>query len=163
MAQQGAPKKKSEYGLQLEEKQKIRNEYGLRERQFRGYFDKGQKPDGIFSLLESRLDSVVYASGMTSTRRMARQIVSHGHVLVNGRKMTIASHQVKIGDTISIKDPSRQKGMFSDYEARIKKYETPRWLLLDKKKMEVQKKAAPEIKEQIQPFNFQTVVEFYSR
>jgi len=163
MAHQGAPKKKSEYGSQLEEKQKIRTEYGLRERQFRGYFDKGQKPDGIFSLLESRLDSILYAAGMTLTRRMARQLVSHGHVLVNGRKMTIPSYQVKIGEVVSIKDPSRQKGMFSDYEARIKKYEPPGWVLLDKNKMEVQKRSAPQIKEQVQPFNLQTVIEFYSR
>ncbi|MEX2144770.1 MAG: 30S ribosomal protein S4 [Candidatus Spechtbacterales bacterium] len=163
MAQQGAPRKKSEYGLQLEEKQKIRGEYGLRERQFKGYFDKGQKPQGIFSLLESRLDSVIYAAGITVTRRMARQLVSHGHVLVNGRKVTIASYQIKTGEVISIKDSSRTKGMFKDFEARTKKYEPPSWILLDKSKMEVQKKATPEIKEQVQPFNFQTVIEFYSR
>lgn len=159
----GRPRQKSEYGLQLAEKQKIREEYGLRERQFRRYFDKGEKPENIFSLLELRLDSIVFAAGFTPTRRMARQLISHGHMLVNGRKVTIASYQVRTGDVITVKETSAVKGIFSDYDLRTKNFDPPSWISLDKKKKEAKVKSLPDIKEQIQPFNFQTVIEFYSR
>ncbi|MEX0877940.1 MAG: 30S ribosomal protein S4 [Candidatus Spechtbacterales bacterium] len=163
MAKGGRPRQKSEYGLQLAEKQKIREEYGLREKQFRRYFDKGQKPENIFSLLEFRLDSIVFAGGFTPTRRMARQLISHGHMQVNGKKVTIASYQVRPGDIITVKETSAVKGIFADYEIRVKNLNPPSWLVLDKKKKELKVKSLPDIKEQIQPFNFQTVIEFYSR
>ena len=159
----GRPRKKSEYGLQLAEKQKIRNEYGLRERQFKKYFNKGKKPDNIFSLLEYRLDSVVFRSGIGATRRMARQLVSHGHITVNGRKVTIASYQTRPGDVIEVKEASRQKGVFADYDLRMKNHEAPSWLKVDKKNKKVEVSANPNMQEQTQPFDFQTVIEFYSR
>lgn len=156
-------RQKSEYGLQLQEKQDIKKEYNLREKQFKNYFEKGKNPDSIFALLEMRLESVIFASGFTPTRSSARQLVSHGHVLVNGRKVTIRSYQAKANDVVTIKDPSRQKGMFADFALRTKNHEAPSWLSVDKKKMEIKVKGTPDIKEQIQPFNFQTVIEFYSR
>lgn len=159
----GRPRQKSEYGLQLAEKQKIRNDYGLRERQFRGYFKKGKEPGNIYALLEARLDNAVYRAGFTPTRAAARQMVSHGHILVNKRKVTIPSYRIKIKDVILVRSLSNKKGMFADYKLRMKKFESPSWIKLDKNKMEAQIKATPDIKEQTQPFNFQTVIEFYSR
>lgn len=156
-------KSKSEYGLQLQEKQKMKEEYGLRERQFRKYFDKGQKPDSIFSLLELRLDSFIYASGFSITRAAARQMVSHGHVLVNGKKVTIPSYEVRSKDVVTIKENSKHKGMFADLMLRTKSYKPPSWLVVDKKKMEIKLSGHPDIKEQVTPFNFQTIIEFYSR
>jgi len=154
---------KSEYGLQLSEKQKIKREYGLREKQFRKYVDKGQNPDSIFNLLERRLDSVVFAAGLTPTRSAARQMVSHGHVMVDGRKVTIPSFRVEAKNLIQVKESSKIKGMFADFELRTKNYEPPFWLSVDKKKLEIKLKGEPDIRQQVQPFNFQTVIEFYSR
>ncbi|OGZ61452.1 MAG: hypothetical protein A3H51_03090 [Candidatus Spechtbacteria bacterium RIFCSPLOWO2_02_FULL_38_8] len=154
---------KSEYGLQLAEKQKIKREYGLRERQFKNYFSKGKSPDNIFVLLERRLDSIIFGAGFTPTRRAARQMVSHGHVLVDGRKVTVPSFNIIQKNIINIKEGSNQKGMFADLEFRTKNYDPPSWLSVDKKKLEVKLKGEPSIKEQVQPFNLQTVIEFYSR
>ncbi|MDX1535288.1 MAG: 30S ribosomal protein S4 [Candidatus Spechtbacterales bacterium] len=162
MARRGS-RQKSEYGLQLAEKQKIRNEYGLRERQFRRYFDQGGDPAGIFTLLELRLDTLVFRSGFASTRRMARQMTSHGHITVNGRKTTVPSYSIKVGDVISVRDGSKDNGLWEEYEMRMKKHEPPSWITLDKKKREFKLNALPNIKEETQPFNFQTVIEFYSR
>lgn len=154
---------KSEYGQQLEEKQKIKREYGLRERQFKSYFAKGKYPEAIFRLLELRLDSVIYAAGFTPTRRAARQLASHGHALINGRKSTIPSQTLRPKDVVEIKETSRKKGLFEDYALRTKNYQPPSWLKVDKKKMAVEVQGVPSTKEQIEPFNFQTVIEFYSR
>lgn len=159
----GSTKQKSEYGLQLAEKQTIKRDYGLRERQFKNYFEKGKNPEAIFSALESRLDSIILRSGIAFTRSMARQIVGHGHVLVNGRKINIPSARVKAGDVVSIRESSKGKGVFADYEMRIKKYEPSLWISLDKQKMQIKLLHTPSIKDQVQPYNFQTVVEFYSR
>lgn len=156
-------KSKSEYGMQLSEKQKIRNEYGLREKQFRSYFDRGKEPNSVFELLERRLDSVVFRSGLANTRSKARQMVSHGHIVVNGRKVDIPSYIVEVGSVISIRPSSLESKLFEDYDFRMKKFETPSWLLLDSSKKESKLKSNPDIQEHTQPFNFQTVLEFYSR
>lgn len=159
----GGRRTKSEYGLQLAEKQKIRNEYGLRERQFRAYFDKADEPAGVFSLLEARLDSIVFRAGFAITRPQARQLVSHGHITVNGRKVTIPSFRVREGDLVAIREGSRDRKVFEGYDERMEKYEAPSWLNVDRKKREAKAKGAADIKEETQPFNFQTVIEFYSR
>ena len=104
-------KKISEYGIQLQEKQKVRFMYGLNEKQFRRTFDKASKMKGIagenfLKLLESRLDNLVYRMGLSTTRRGARQIVNHGHILVNGKKVNIPSYTCKPGDVISVKENS---------------------------------------------------------
>ncbi|MYE38448.1 MAG: 30S ribosomal protein S4 [Candidatus Spechtbacteria bacterium SB0662_bin_43] len=159
-----APRRsKSEYGTQLAEKQKIRNEYGLREKQFRSYFTKGKEPYAVFALLEQRLDSVVFRSGFASTRPQARQMVNHGHITVDGRKVTIPSYQVRVGSVIAVRESSRQSKLFDDYDFRMKKFESPSWIVIDAKKKEARTKAKPDMQEQIQPFNFQMVLEFYSR
>jgi small subunit ribosomal protein S4 len=135
----------------------------LRERQFRRYFDEGRESSSIFALLEARLDNVVYRGGLATTRPMARQMVNHGHTTVNGRKVTIPSYRVKVGDVIATRDGSRDKGMFTEYDLRMKKFEPPVWLALEKAKREITVKARADLKEEPQPFNFQTVIEFYSR
>ena len=159
----GGRRTKSEYGLQLAEKQKIRKEYGLRERQFRAYFDKADEPAGVFSLLEARLDSIVFRAGFAITRPQARQMVSHGHITVNGRKVTIPSFRVREGDLVAIREGSRDRKVFDGYDERMEKYESPSWISVDRKKREAKAKGAADIKEETQPFNFQTVIEFYSR
>ena len=104
-------RKLSEYGIQMQEKQKVRILYGLNEKQFHKVFDKASKMHGIAGenlliLLESRLDNMVYRLGMARTRRSARQIVNHGHILVNGKKVDIPSYTTKVGDIISVKENS---------------------------------------------------------
>lgn len=104
-------RKKSEYGLQLDEKQKVRFIYGIMEKQFHKYYVMATKKDGVtgemlLQILESRLDNVVYRLGFAKTRKQARQIVNHGHITVNGGKVTIPSYLVKVGDVISVKENS---------------------------------------------------------
>ena len=154
---------RSEYGIQLSEKQKIRNEYGLREKQFRSYFTKGKEPNLVFDLLERRLDSVVFRSGFANTRSKARQMVTHGHVTVNDKKVNIPSYIVGLNSVISIRQSSKDGKLFDDYSFRMKKFEPPAWIVLDVSKKESTLKSKPDIQEQTQPFNFQTVLEFYSR
>ena len=158
-----AKKSKSEYGMQLAEKQKIRNEYGLREKQFRSYFSRGKKPGSVFELLERRLDSVVFRSGFANTRPKARQMVSHGHIVVDGKKVNIPSYIVDVNSTISVRPSSQDGKLFEDYAFRMKKFESPSWIVLDSGKKESKLKSKPDIQEHTQPFNFQTVLEFYSR
>ena len=110
-------KKVSEYGAQLKEKQKVRFIYGVLEKQFRHYFEKATNMKGVtgenmLSLLELRLDNVVYRLGLAKTRRMARQIVGHGHIRVNGEKVDIPSYQVKVGDVITLRQRSTEIEMF---------------------------------------------------
>ncbi len=105
-------KKQTEYGIQLAEKQKVRNMYGMNEKQFHNLYARATKMDGIAGhnflfLLESRLDNVTYRLGLAPTRRAARQLVNHGHLLVNGKKVNIPSFQVKVGDVISVKETSK--------------------------------------------------------
>lgn len=163
MPKRRATLQKSEYGQQLAEKQAIRGDYGLRERQFRHYFDEGKTPETIFSLLESRLDSIVFRGGLTATRPAARQLVGHGHVLVNGRRVTIPSYRVRVNDIITTKDASKTKGMLADYTLRTKNFEPPAHLSVDSKNMTIKMVAKPDLHENVQPLNFQTVIEFYSR
>ena len=110
-------RKVSEYGAQLKEKQKVKFIYGVLEKQFAKYFEKAAHMKGItgenmLQLLELRLDSVVYRLGLAKTRRMARQVVNHGHILVNGRKVNIPSYSVKKGDVITVRSQSSQLEMF---------------------------------------------------
>ena len=114
-------RKLSEYGIQLQEKQKARTLYGLTEKQFHKVFDRASKMKGIagdnmFILLESRIDNLVYRMGMARTRRSARQIVNHGHILVNGIKVNIPSYTCKPGDIISVKENSKKTANMKDFE-----------------------------------------------
>ena len=163
-------RQQSEYGLQLLEKQKVRYIYGLREKQFSNYIKsamtkKGVKvTDELFKLLELRLDNVVYRLGLAKTRRFARQIVSHGHILVNGRKVTIPSYSVKKGDVLGVRKGSEDKVLFLNLSERLKDYKTPNWLVFNEKKKEGKIEGEPKISDDSGlVFDLTSVIEFYSR
>lgn len=157
----------SEYGAQLIEKQKIRFTYGITEKQLSNYVKKvsslkgTQISDKFYEELESRLDNVVYRMGLSSTRRAARQMVSHGHLVVNGKKVTIPSFKIKIGDIVEIREGSKSKKIFSDLSLKLKEYTMPLWLSFDVNKMTGKVLSLPKNSETF--FDFNSVLEFYSR
>lgn len=158
----------SEFGLQLREKQKMKFFYGLRERQFRNYAMEARRRAGdtaqlLVEILESRLDSTVLSMGFGATRSGARQMVSHGHIMVNGRKVNIPSFRVKKGDKISIRPQSSGKGMFNDLDIYLKKYTPPAWISLDKEKREGAVIGRPAEVNVAGLINVDVIVEFYSR
>ena len=159
-------KKSSEYGIQLQEKQKVRFMYGLTEKQFHKVFDKAQKMYGIagenlLMLLESRLDNIVYRLGMARTRRAARQVVNHGHILVNGKKVDIPSYRVMPGDTISVKENSlNHPAILAAVEEKVA---VPAYLEFDPKKLTGKYVRTPERSELNSEVNEQLIVEFYNR
>ncbi len=162
----GRRKKVSEYGIQLQEKQKVRFMYGLNEKQFRRTFDRASKMKGIagenfLKLLESRLDNIVYRMGLSTTRRGARQIVNHGHILVNGVKVDIPSYTCKPGDVISVKENSKEhKAILNTIELNIK---TPAYVEFDNKKLTGTYLRLPERNELNADINESLIVEFYNR
>lgn len=127
-------KPKTAYGAQMNEKQKAKMVYGVTEKQFKKYVTEvldskaGSQTEALFNTLESRLDNIIFRSGFVSTRRGSRQAVSHGHVLVNGRKVTIPSYQTRTGDVVSIRPQSFNKGVFRELEAKGKEREKASWL-----------------------------------
>ena len=131
-------KKPSEYALQLREKQKVKRAYGLLEKQFAGYYEKADRMKGktgetMLSLLERRLDNVCYRLGLGASRAMARQIVNHTHITVNGKKVNIPSYQVKVGDVIAVKEKSAKSPLFAGIkESRVI---VPKWLEFDPAKL----------------------------
>ena len=159
----------SDYGRQLIEKQKIRYSYGISERQLSRYVKESVGKKGVdpaiclFEKLESRLDNVIYRLGLASTRRLARQLASHGHITVNGRKMTIPSHMVSIGDIISIREGSKTKTPFINLVEKLSEYKIPAWLSFDVKKTEGKIEKKPIYSGTEAPFDISTVLEFYSR
>lgn len=163
-----ARRKLSDYGLGLMEKQKLRFQYGLMERQFRRMFEKARKKRGVtgetlLQLLETRLDNVVYRIGFATTRPFARQMVNHGHIRVNGRKVSVPSYNVKPGDVIDIRDTAvtRQLVMRSLESAQIRP--VPDWINFSRDVMRAQILRLP-TRDDIQPIvNEQLIVEFYSR
>lgn len=162
------PGQMSDYKRQLLEKQKMRFTYGISEKQLRRYVDeaveKSHQPVAIImDRLESRLDNVIYRMGLAKTRRLARQIASHGHVCVNGKKMTIPSHRVKVGDVLSIREGSRQTGLFVDLSEKHEPAGVPAWVTFDVKKMEGVMKAAPVYDPITSLFDPEQVMEYYSR
>lgn len=162
----GRRKKISEYGIQLQEKQKIRFMYGLNEKQFRRLFDRASKLKGVhgenfLKLLESRLDNLVYRMGLSTTRRGARQLVNHGHILVNGSKVDIPSYSCKPGDVISVKENSLEHpAIKASLEAGVK---TPAYVEFDNKKLAGTYLRYPERTELSADINESLVVEFYNR
>ncbi|NOY35785.1 MAG: 30S ribosomal protein S4 [bacterium] len=160
----------SEYGIQLREKQKVKFGYGLRERQFVNYAKEAVKAPGadtsakFFELLESRLDSIVFRLGLADSRSKARQIVSHGHITVNGRRVDIPSYRIKKGDKIAIRPQSAPKGIFSGLDLRLKKYSPPAWLKLDKDGKTGEICGLPSVGEEAgMEGSLNTIIEFYSR
>lgn len=159
----------SVYGLQLREKQKAKLMFGVRERQFQNYFDKAMNMEGdtglsLVRLLETRLDNVVYRLGFASTRRQARQFVSHALFLVNGKPLNVPSYCVRIGDVISLKDTKKKKGMIADMLKRLEAARMPSWLMADAAAFSgkvLSMPTADELKQEV--FDPKMIVEFYSR
>ncbi len=132
-----ARRKQSEYGLQLTEKQKVKFIYGMLEKQFRKYYEMAVKMPGItgenlLQILESRLDNVIFRLGLANTRRESRQMVSHGHVLVNGKRLDIPSYRVKVGDVITLKESTKSSERIKDIVEANSTRAVPKWLDMDK-------------------------------
>ncbi|MFA5029490.1 MAG: 30S ribosomal protein S4 [Patescibacteria group bacterium] len=161
-------RKLTEYGRQLAEKQKAKIVYGLREKQFANYFDAAFKKVGntaelLFKLLESRLDNVVYRFGFAKTRTQARQLVSHGHVEVNGKKVDIPSFQTKIGDAISLREKTLKTNAFANLAEALKDKEVMSWLSLDAKELKGKIVDLPKLGEVEMNIDWRMIVEFYSK
>ena len=162
----GQRKKMSGYGVQLQEKQKLRHMYGLGEKQFRNLFDKASKMAGIVGenfmvLLESRLDNLVYRLGLSNSRAGARQLVSHGHVTVNGKKVDIASYLVSTNDVIGLRERSRSLSVVK--EALANRVHVPAYLDFNESAMEGKFIRLPERAELPSEIDEKQIVEFYSR
>jgi small subunit ribosomal protein S4 len=160
-------KKVSEYGAQLKEKQKVKFVYGVLEKQFHHYYlkaanMKGVTGDNMLQLLEQRLDNVVYRLGLAKTRRMARQIVVHGHIRVNGQKVDIPSYSVKVGDVITLRPASAEKEMFKSLREGTTVL-TPKWLTFDAPNLTGTVNALPAREDIDLQLQENMIVEFYSR
>ena len=159
-------KKLSDYGEQLKEKQKVKFLYGLTEKQFRKTFDEAKKLKGVhgedfLKLLESRLDNLVYRIGFATTRRGARQLVNHGHITVNGKKVDIPSYRCKVGDVISLKDNDKELAIVrTSLQAMNKRVE---FITFDENKMSATLVRLPERNELNADINESLIVEFYNR
>ena len=167
--QHGAGRHKvSEYGQQLREKQKTKRIYGVLENQFRGYFEAADRMKGItgenmLSLLERRLDNVVYRLGFAPSRTTARQLVTHAHFTVNGKNVDIASYQINLGDVIAVKDTKKDSKYFENFKQLEKSNNIPKWLEFDVEKLEGKVIALPkreDIDSQIAEY---MIVELYSK
>lgn len=156
----------SEYCLQLREKQKVKKIYGVLEKQFRKYYSEADRMKGntgslLVSLLERRLDNVVYRIGFASSRNQARQLVNHGHFFVNGKKVDIASYMIKEGDVVSIKDS--KAACFQNLAESLKNASTPSWISLDEKKLEGKVNAIPSGTDVDLDVNVHLVIEYYAK
>lgn len=165
----GRPRALSDYGAQLIEKQKARYTYGLKEHQFASYVKKaraaaGQNPvAALYGTLERRLDNVVFRLGLAPSRAFARQMVTHGHVVVNGRRVNVPSYQVKVGDKVGVREQSKGLGLFKSYEERTKDYRVPTWLSFDQAAKAGVLAAEPLKQDADVDINFSSILEFYSR
>jgi len=158
----------SEYNRQLLEKQKMRLTYGLSEKQFSHYVEKALEnhvnpSETLFQALESRLDSVVYRMGLAGTRRMARQLVSHGHITVNGKRMTIPSYRVKPTDVLHVREGSRTSSLFANLNETLAEYRSPEWVTYDPSAYQGSLKQLPSYAAQDVGVDVQAVFEFYTR
>lgn len=161
-------KKQSEYGLQLREKQKAKRIYGILEKQFAKYFEmaerkKGKTGDNLLQILESRLDNVVYRLGFAASRKEARQLVLHGHFMVNGKRVNIPSYLVSVGDEIAIKEESKKSEKFKEIIEATASRISPKWLEIDSENL-VGKVVALPTKEDVDiPIEDYLIVELYSK
>jgi small subunit ribosomal protein S4 len=158
----------SDYAVQLREKQKLRRMYGILERQFRNYYKaaaqrKGSTGHNLLSLLESRLDNVVYRMGFAATRAEARQLVGHKSILVNGAVLNIPSYQVREGDVIAVRDRSKTQLRIKDALGVAEQYGFPSWLDVDSTKMQGLFRSVPDRSDLGTDINEQLVVELYSK
>ena len=161
-------RKVSEYGTQLKEKQKAKFIYGVLERQFRGYYDKAKKMQGVtgenlLGLLERRLDNVVFRLGLANTRRQARQLVRHGHFTVNGKRVDIPSALVSEGDVIAVAEKSSANAFFKELKEGKNALSAPAWLEADQANLTGKVTRFPHREEIDVPVNEQAIVELYSK
>lgn len=160
--------KLSDYGVQLREKQKVKRIYGVLERQFRFYFTKASRSKGVtgaalLTLLERRLDNVVFRMGMATSRSEARQIVGHGHVLVNDRQVNIPAYQVEVGDVVMLKASDKMVERFKSILDQNKDEKRAEWLQLDPAQFKATVKKMPERSDVQMPIQEQLIVELYSK
>lgn len=161
-------RKESEYGMQLREKQKVKFIYGVLEKQFHGYFEKAKAMPGItgenlMRILESRLDSVIFRLGFARTRKEARQIVTHGHIMVNGRRVDVPSYRVKAGDVVSVAPKSKELLVIKSALVSNARFEVPAWLEVDIEKLQGNVLALPQRDQIDLDINEQLIVELYSK
>lgn len=167
----GRPRALSDYGRQLIEKQKVRYTYGLGERQLSRYAKESMQGAGVkhnpedmfICRLESRLDNVIYRAGLANTRALARQIVTHGHITVNGRRVNVPSLSMKEGDTFAIREGSRSKVLFEGLSEKLKEHSTPAWVVFDASAYSGSVKGTPTASKTEIGFDVSVVLEFYSR
>ncbi len=158
----------SDYAVRLREKQRLRRIYGLNEKQFRNLFEEAARKKGVtgtvfLHLLESRLDNVVYRLGIAASRRQARQLVRHGHITVNGRRVDIPSYRVKPGDVVAVHEKSKNLGVIQANVELAKGRKGVPWLEFDAEKLEGKFLRYPDREDLALPVNEQLVIEFYSR
>lgn len=167
-AGKGPYRPKGQFATQMLEKQKARLSYGMGERQFKKYVKesvakKGNTAQTLFVRLESRLDNVVYRLGFASTRLAARQMISHGHITVDGKKVTIASFSTRAGEKISLRVSSQKKVIFANFDEKMKTVKVPTWLSYDADKKTATVESEPKYSPTEHLFNLGSVIEFYSR
>ncbi len=161
-------RKESEYGMQLREKQKAKFIYGVLEKQFRGYFKRaksmeGQTGENLMTILETRLDNVVFRLGFARTRKEARQIVTHGHIMVNGRRVDVPSYRVKAGDVVSVAPKSKELLVIKSALVSNERMQVPAWLEVDIEKLQGNVLALPQRDQIDLDINEQLIVELYSK
>ena len=161
-------RKASEYSLQLNEKQKVKFIYGILEKQSRRIYEEAERLPGVTGenmvmLLETRLDNVVYRLGLVKTRKMARQLVSHAHFLVNGKKVNIPSYRVKVGDVISVRDKSKDVDIFKAVKEEGPSQLVPKWLEMNQEELSGKVLALPTSEDLDFDLQYNLIVEFYSK
>ncbi len=164
----GKPPRVTDYGKQLREKQMAKRFYGLSETQFANYYKKAMKMKGdsginLVKMLEMRLDNLVYRAGVAKSRAAARQLVSHSHFTVNGKKVNIPSYQVKAGDVVAVQDRKRALAAWKEVPEALKTVQTPSWIALDPAGLSVKVTSQPAGDELKQPFEPKLIIEYYSR
>lgn len=160
--------RQTDYGKQLRNKQRAKLIYGVAEKQFRNYFDKatnmkGDTGENLVALLELRLDNAVFRAGFSKTRAAARQLVSHAHITVNGKRVDVASFSVKPGDIVAVKESKRENKIWKNFLETVTKVEPPSWITTDLKNLSAKIVSVPAGEELKQVFTPQNIVEFYSR
>ena len=165
---QAHKKQRSDYGVQLREKQKLKRLYGLLEKQFRGYFEKADQQKGITGtnlliFLERRFDNMIFRMGLSNSRVEARQLISHGHFLINGKAVNIPSYLLKAGDEVSVKESSRKITRVLEAMETVARRGMPHWLELDKENFKASLKMLPVREDLTMPVQEQLVVELYSK
>ena len=163
-----ARRKVSEYGIQLKEKQKLKFIYGVLEKPFHHYFELASKMDGqagnnLITVLESRLDNIAFRMGLALTRREARQLVTHGHFTVNGKKVDIPSYRVKVGDVIALRDKSKSSAKFKDLLEKTSGRIVPLWLEMNKEQLSAKVARMPSIEDVDYEVAPHLIVELYSK